>query len=276
MVSTAKRHCDSTAAELAAKATGLFKQRNPITLRNAIELYEQALEMEPENQKIRADLALALAISVAWYSERMEVARRAEGLAREALAESRSFDAEFALAVSLDAQGETDPALAAYERAIALRPGHFGARASLAYLLQVRGRLVEALSHNLAVMDQVRKGELDVQVASCLRLLGFRSAASNWLERADRLNPGSAHAAPVRALDLITRGHLDQAQTVIDEALARGVQQVELYEYGVVLALLNDDPDAAIAHHPGGPRRHQPPRAVRDLAADRRCHGRRW
>ena len=194
-----------TGSELADNARILFTQRNPDSLAHAISLYEQALAAEPDNAEIRAGLALTLSVSVAWYGDRIEQAQRAESLARQALADSVSFAAEMALGMSLDAQGRTDPAQAAYERAVALDPSHYGARASLAYLLQVKGRLVEALSHNVAALESAPKGSLDVQVAGCLRLLGFHDIASEWLQRADQLDPDSAHAAPAHAADLLAR-----------------------------------------------------------------------
>jgi len=230
-----------TATELSDKAAILVKQRNPDSLRHAIELYEQALAIEPGNNIIRAALSLALSTSVAWYGDEMEIAARAEQLARQAAANGAFFKAEFALGFSLDAQGKVASARDAYERAVALKPNHYGARASLAYLLQVKGKLVEALSHNMIAFEQAPPGTLDSQVASCLRLLGFSSVASEWLDRTDRLDPDSAHAAPARALDLITRHEFEQARSVISMALARGVEQVELYEYRVVLALLDTD-----------------------------------
>ena len=236
-----------TADELSDQAKSLVRQRNPDSLRHAIGLYEQALLLEPESPEIRASLSMALALSVAWYGDTAEVAARAERLALEAITDGTFFAAEFALAFSLDSQGNVEPAQAAYERAVALNPEHWGARASLAYLLQVRGKLVEALSHNMIAYEQAPSGTLDVQIASCLRLLGFQPVASEWLGRMDRLDPDSAHAAPVRALDLLTRNEFEQARIVIDMALERGVEQVELYEYKAVLALLDDDTGSARA-----------------------------
>lgn len=234
-----------TAADLADQAADLIQQRNQDSLRHAIELLEEALLLDPHSPSLRASLSSALSKSVAWYGDKMDVAVRAEQLARDALADGAFFQGEFALGFSLDAQGRVEPARAAYERAVALEPGHAGARASLAYLLQVQGKLVEALSHNFIAYRQSTPGTLDTQIASCLRLLGFSAAASEWLERSDRLDPDSAHAAPSRALDLLTRGNFEQARAVIDRAIERGIDQVELYEYRVVLALLNDDVGAA-------------------------------
>ena len=236
-----------TAAELSEQARALVRQRNPDSLRHAIELFEQALLIEPANAGILASLSMALSTSVAWYGDTHEVAARAEGLARQAMADGTFFQAEFALAFSLDSQGRMEPAREAYERAVALNPNHYGARASLAYLLQVEGKLVQALSHNMIAFEQAPPGTLDTQVASCLRLLGFYSVASEWLLRADQLDPDSAHAAPARALDLITRNEFEESREVIRNALARGVEQVELYEYQVVLALLDDDTTSARA-----------------------------
>jgi len=234
-----------TATELAEQARNLVRQRNQDSQGHAIRLYEQALQLEPDNAEVRASLSLALSTSVAWYGDTLDIATRAERLAREALESGAFFRAEFALGFSLDAQGKVEPARAAYERAVALDPTHYGARASLAYLLQVKGQLVEALSHNMIAFEQAPPGTLDTQIASCLRLLGFYSVASEWLDRADRLDPDSAHAAPSRALDLITRNEFELARSVIDDALARGVIQVELYEYLVVLALLENDLESA-------------------------------
>ena len=133
-----------TADELADHARSLVRQRNPESLRHAIDLYEQALLLKPDSAEIRAALSTALSFSVAWYGDTAAVAARAESLALEAMTDGTFFAAEFALAFSLDSQGKVEPAQAAYERAVALNPGHYGARASLAYLLQVRGKLVEA------------------------------------------------------------------------------------------------------------------------------------
>jgi DNA-binding winged helix-turn-helix (wHTH) protein/thioredoxin-like negative regulator of GroEL len=230
-----------TASELAVEAGNLVGQRNKDSLGHAIKLYEQALEMEPGNPEIGAALSIALTTAVAWYGDTHDVAMRAEQLALDAMVEGAFFRGELALAFSLDSQGKTEPAQAAYERAVALDPEHWGARASLAYLLQVKGKLVEALSNNIIAFEQAPPGTLDVQVASCLRLLGFYSVASEWLDRTDQLDPDSAHAAPTRALDLLTRQEFESARNVIDNALARGVEQVELYEYQAVLALRDDD-----------------------------------
>ena len=234
-------HGPVTAEELADQAEGLIQQRNQDSLRHAIELLEQALLLDPHSASLRASLSSALSKSVAWYGDKIDIAVRAEQLARDALTDGAFFQGEFALGFSLDAQGRVEPARAAYERAVALDPEHAGARASLAYLLQVQGKLVEALSYNFIAYRTSPPGMLDTQIASCLRLLGFRTAASEWLERSDRLDPDSAHAAPSRALDLLTKGEFQQASAVIDHALARGIDQVELYEYQVVLALRNDD-----------------------------------
>jgi tetratricopeptide (TPR) repeat protein len=190
---------------------------------------------------------MSLAKLVAWYGEDINISLRAEELARKALANGAFFEAELALGFSLDAQGRVEPAREAYERAIALDPSNYGARASLAYLLQVKGRLVEALSHNMIAFEHAPPGVLDTQIASCLRLLGFYVVASEWLDRTDRLDPDSVHAAPTRALDLITRGELQQGRAVIDSALERGVIQVELYEFLLVLALIDDDIQSALA-----------------------------
>lgn len=236
-----------TATELVEQAKHLVRQRNEASLRHAIRLYEQALRMEPDDAGIRTGLSMALSTAVAWYGDPLSIAVRAEQLARSARSNDVSFGAEFALAFSLDAQGKTEPARSAYERAVALDPTHWGARSSLAYLLQEEGKLVEALSHDMIAFERAPPGILDTQVAACLRLLGFREPASEWLQRADRLYPDSAHAAPARALDLITRNEFERARTVIDGALARGVVQVELYEYLVILALLHGDTESAAA-----------------------------
>ena len=234
-----------TADELADSAAELVRQRNPDSLRHAIKLYEQALKLSPDNARIKAELSLALSRLVAWYGEKMEFAHRAEQLAREANLDSPFLEAELALGFSLDSQGRTDAARSAYERAVALDPKHYGARASLAYLLQVQGKLVEALSHNMIAYEYAPPGTLDAQIASCLRLLGFYDVASEWLSRSNQLDPDSAHAAPTMALDLLTRDRISEARDVINAALTRGVEQVELYEYQIIVALMHDNTDLA-------------------------------
>ena len=230
-----------TAADLVQQAKRRIDQRNAQSMTHAIELYEQALALAPKDPEVLAGLARALSLSVAWFERPKPLAERAERLARESLAIRTTVAGELALGLSLDSRGRVDAARLAYQRAVSIDPTNWRARASLAYLLQVQGKLVEALEQNLAAMQHGGTGTIEVQVASCLRLLEFRNIASEWLARLDSLRPDSPHAAPARAVDLIGRGMYPEAEQVIRNALARGVRQNEFYEYLVVIALQKDD-----------------------------------
>lgn len=213
----------------------------------AASLFQQALELEPANISARAGLSFALTQSVTKFNASNRTLQRSEALARQIITDvPERHEGWLALAASLDGQGSVAPAIEAYERAVQIEPGHIGARASLAYLYQVHGQLVDALRLNLELLPHAESLHyLNLQVAECLRLLGFDPAAEPWFQRADELQPDNVFAAENRAHFLLVNQRLVEAESVISNALERGVQRAELWLNLGIIQLLRDDHDGA-------------------------------
>ncbi len=186
----------------------------------ALQLFERALENDPDSLAAKTGISMALTQSVTKFGGPLENLQRAKNLASAVLKEQPAYAAgHLALASVLDAEGQIEPAIAAYERVLILEPNHAGARSSLAYVLQVDGQLAKALQQNLILLDKVESLQyLDVQIGSVLALLEFDQLALDWLRRADELKPGNPFAATARAQALIAFGRPEEAKAVLEDA----------------------------------------------------------
>ena len=213
----------------------------------AVELLEKALTLEPDHPDVLAALSLALSHQVTKFNRPEGVSERATLLARQAIELAPGHArAHQALGLALDSQGRITPALESYRRAHDLDADRNDALASAANLLQVRGRLAEALEANLQVL---RSGDeppyLEVQIGTTLSLLGFEETAIVWLDRARELRPSNVFAALTRAHLELSLGRLDEADRVAAAALGRGIRRAELWLVRGDVAWLRGDLDKA-------------------------------
>ena len=138
-----------------------------------------------------------------------------------------SAKAHWALGFSFDAQGQIEQAIDSYQTSIQLDKSGEGVRASLAYLLTVQGKLVQALQYNLDAFDS-NAHYRHLQIAHTLRLLKFNVLAEKWYRVADELNPDSVFAAVARAEHLYVLGKPQKALNLIALAMDRGIKRAEL------------------------------------------------
>lgn len=210
----------------------------------AIELYERALRLEPDNPRALAGLSLALGQRATKFNQGAAAGDRALELARRAVDRDPGLGlAHHALGLALDSKGQISGALAAYLRAAELEPQPARPLASAAHLLQVQGRLAAALETNLRA---ARAGDddlpyLEVQIGSTLALLGFDQAAAVWFERALELRPDNIFAAAAYARMRLSQARPREADAIAAQAIERGIRRPELPTIRGTVALLEGD-----------------------------------
>ncbi len=135
-----------TADALAARGNEYLSRGSYEDNEDALYLFVQALEKDPDHADALSGLSLAFGHRATKYDFGKEAAHEAEAAARRALksapGNARSWHA---LGLALDAQGKVSKALQAYQQAVAIDPDEVSAMSSAAYLLQIEGRLHEAL-----------------------------------------------------------------------------------------------------------------------------------
>jgi tetratricopeptide (TPR) repeat protein len=208
----------------------------------AIALYRQALQIDPDLPAARRGLARALAADTCLFNGPAEQAQQALLEADRVLRAAPDDAAAFAArGYAHDCLGSMPRAMADYQRAVALDPDDERTRASLAYLQQEQGQLVQALQTNLALRAPERVRFREVQVARELELLGFTDAAAHRHERSFQLFPDNVFANIAWPRSLLLRGEAGRADEALQQALARGTPHPQLYRLQGELRLLQGD-----------------------------------
>ena len=233
---------------LLARADDYYFQFSRSDNEAAIELYERVLGLRPDDPNALAGLANALVQrSIRWPMAEQKDAReftrlgdalanghlqreparaqlqRARQLAQRAVAVAPESSAAYkALGFVSSAQGQFEPALGSYERAVQLDHDAWGAMINTGDLLEIMGRGDEALPYferAYAAMSrayarnpvQVRPwyASLGVLVAERYRARGDLSAAETWYRRVLAESPMQRDA--VRGLAAVLRKGGDSA-----------------------------------------------------------------
>ncbi len=215
----------------------------------AAALYQQLLAIDPTSVAAKVGLSRAYSARVCLYNFPYEWTRQAQDLAQAALRDApNDATAWSALAYAHDCRGEMQPAIDAYEKAVALDPNDDASRSSAAYLYQERGQLADALRSNLAMRDPTARVRYrDVQIAREMDLLGFHDAAEGRFRKSFQLNPDNVFSNIAWPQHLYLQGRFAEAQAALDEAMARHTPHVGLYQLAGELALVRGDRAAALA-----------------------------
>jgi TolB-like protein len=115
----------------------------------SVELFEDALRIDPENSQARVGLAQALTLIYRnrWDPDPAKVLARADEAATRAIATAPNYaHAHYVKAEVLGLSNRFDAALATYDRAIALDRNHAAAHVGRARNLNVIGRAADALA----------------------------------------------------------------------------------------------------------------------------------
>ena len=164
-------------------------------------LYDQALELDPDNMPALTGLATGLAISVVslWTEAREADLRRAEALASRARAlDPHDASCRYAMGFVRRMQNRFDEAISELEAAVRLNPNMHLAYDTLGFTKALVGRAEEALSH---FANAIRLSPRDPMLfigyfgfGWAQFLLGKDDQAAEMLRKSIALNPGYSPA----------------------------------------------------------------------------------
>lgn len=177
----------------------------------AVELYERALGLAPEDAAVLAALAEA-------HEARGELTT-ALFYAGRAVERAPDEPSGYRLLAGLQlATGDTNAALSTYERLVEARPDDVAALAALARIQQQSGRFTEALATYERVLDRVgENGAIRTRMLSIYERLGDDDGVLRSLEALVALDPANAVLRDQLAEHYRTGGDTDRADTLARE-----------------------------------------------------------
>ncbi|KGU52847.1 transcriptional regulator [Xanthomonas citri pv. fuscans] len=212
----------------------------------AIDLYGQRLQQAPDDRQAQLGLSRAYSARLCQYDGDAAYAARALQLANGVVtAQPDLAAAHAARGYALDCQGRNADALAAYEQALQLDADADAVRGSAAYLYERRGKLVQALTANLAVRDPTRVRFLPIQIASNLSLLGYAGAAETRYRTNFQLYPDDPFSNLAWPTFLFEHGRAAEAETALNASLNRGTAYAGLSVLQAELAWARGDESLA-------------------------------
>jgi TolB-like protein len=218
------KHPDALDYILRARAV-LLKPRTPDTHREAINLFEHALALDPQSIEAQGRLASILVTNVISGMADSAAAdlARAETLVDQVLAESPRFAlAHVAKAHVLRAQKRFQGAIPEYEAALALDHNFVAALINLGWCKLHTGSIEEATP---LVAQAIRLSPRDPLIGFCYHLSGtvhllelHIDEAIVWLEKARNANPGHPHWRAWLASAYALKGGAERATNELAEA----------------------------------------------------------
>lgn len=165
----------------------------------------------------------------------------------------RAARAAHALGQCHDRLGNTDQAVDAYQKAVALNPRRIASRVALAAALTNARRIDEAIAECekiAAAPDAPGGGAVLLARGLILRNLRLPPQRQNWKEvdealtRAERAEPQSAEVVVLRAEALIAQGLLDRARTHLEKARDAKPKEVAYWIALIALSERQGKPEA--------------------------------
>ena len=153
------RYYNAEATELYWRGLGAWKRRTGPALLRSIELFDEAIDLEPTYAEAWAGKAAAWVV-LPGYSDDVETERalgEAEVAAQQALSHDPTLsEAHAVIGLINDGRGDWIGARFSYENAIELKPNNATAHQWYSILLSNVGRLEEALNHAQQAAEQDR------------------------------------------------------------------------------------------------------------------------
>ena len=212
-----------SAEDFYALGRSLYLRRTLPDLARARQLFEKALEIDPDFAPAHAALANAECAGANATGDRESLARGVS-LAHRALEQSpRLADGYKALGFCFQLQGWFHRAAAAYESALEIEPEHLTARHNLAILRRILGRPDLALAAHRELSSR-QPAALAVRMAGesrALYLLGELDEAEARALQAMELQPNDQRFRGLVAQIALQRGDLEVARQQIREAFVQ-------------------------------------------------------
>jgi len=205
----------------------------------AIEHYEQALRIEPDDAEAHNNLGLVLQGS----------GRMSEAIEHyeQALRIKPDFaDAHNDLGTALAQTGKINEAIAHYEQALRIDPDYAEAHNNLGLVLQGLGKMSEAIAHyEQALRINSNSAEAHNNLGEALMGSGRMSEAVEHYEQALRIKPDFAEAHYNLGVALVQLGRPQEAMGHWEQALQAKPDYAEAhYNLGVALVQLGRIPEA--------------------------------
>jgi len=218
-------HPDALDYILRGRAVLYGKPRTPNTYREAINLFEHALALDPQSVEAQSRVAVVLAdrVLIGMADSAAADLTRADGLVNQALAASpRGWLAHFAKGHALRAQKRWEEAIPEYEAALALHHNFVGAPICLGWCKLYAGSIEEVIP---LVEQAIRLSPRDPLIGICYYQIGTvhllqsrTNEAIFWLEKARSAMPTAPLHRGRLASAYALRGETERAVSELAEA----------------------------------------------------------
>jgi TolB-like protein/DNA-binding winged helix-turn-helix (wHTH) protein/Tfp pilus assembly protein PilF len=255
----------------------LLDERTSTATAKAVELFEQAIDLDPEFALAYAGLADGFCMQAGGFSDlsTKEMIARARAAIDKALAlDDRSGEVQRALGDVRLYENDFAGAEAAFQRAMALSPNSSLIYSDYSYLLSDLGRDEEALvlAKKAVELDPLSLSAIK-GVGTRLERLGRFDEGLAWYERALEIDPEFPEAyLRIGIHHWMVTGRLDEAVVWWRKALAIDPNPHDFATYGWLLLDLGDSDEGAywISHaYELAPEQELPIAAMQALALDR-------
>jgi adenylate cyclase len=205
----------------------LMKPRTPDTHKEAIDLFEHALALDPQSVEVQSRLAAVLVDSVTtgmidWASAASSIARAEELVDRALAASSGSAFAHIVKGHVLRARNRWQEAILEYEAALALDHNSVYALNSLGWCKLRAGSIDDAIP---LVQQAIRLSPRDPLIGSFYNMIGtlhllhsHNDEAIVWLEKACNASPGVPITRSRLASAYALRGETERAAAELAQA----------------------------------------------------------
>ncbi|BDX06308.1 winged helix-turn-helix domain-containing protein [Planctobacterium marinum] len=224
-------------SESLQKAHQYRQQFNERSLQHAAELYSELLVVHPDNVAALAGQAMTLAHQVSKFAaddSLLDIAAQNAQYALE-LAPDDPFVLQ-AKGLVQDVSGDISGALHFYREALQYSDSELSLYGDIAYLLTIRGELVEAADYHLRSLQGNHEFRYS-QLALWYDLLGMTANAELWFEQAVLLNPHNLTEQFAYVDWLIKQQRFQHAQTQLEQIASWSEKSCLSYLYQTVLAI---------------------------------------
>lgn len=238
---------DFEAYELFLQGRNAYYQYSPSGMARAIDLFEEAIDRDPEFALAHAWLGNAYAVAVFNFRAETSLAAEAEAAAERAIALQPDLgDGYRALGTTLAITGRFEEAVGAFERAIELNPHDFPAIGNLAFMHAIRGdwdRAIEIVT--ISIRRDPTRSHIDYSnLAGYATRLSFFDRAIEAANRSLELQPDDPVAVRALALAELYRGRTAEALEYAQRLTGPDADAASLAAVGWVLAVAGEDEKA--------------------------------